>query len=76
MRIARRDCRLAQSFSAGSAAGDEQTAGGLRVGQEVAEAVGKQAVAEGIAGVPDETSFEKELRNYIWEPVYLPYIRR
>ena len=47
-----------------------------RVGQEVAEAVGKQAVAEGIAGVPDETSFEKELRNYIWEPVYLPYIRR
>jgi malate dehydrogenase (oxaloacetate-decarboxylating) len=41
----------------------------------VAEAVGKQAIAEGIAGVPDEKIFEEELREYIWEPVYLPYER-
>jgi malate dehydrogenase (oxaloacetate-decarboxylating) len=41
----------------------------------VAEAVGKQAIAEGIAGVGDEKTFEKELREYVWEPVYLPYER-
>ncbi|MBB5343304.1 NAD-dependent malic enzyme [Tunturibacter empetritectus] len=46
-----------------------------QVGLKVADAVGKQAVAEGVAGVPDETSFEKELRSYIWEPVYVPYVR-
>jgi malate dehydrogenase (oxaloacetate-decarboxylating) len=41
----------------------------------VAEAVGKQAVAEGLAGVADEDVFGKELREYIWEPVYHPYER-
>lgn len=39
----------------------------------IAEAVGKQAIAEGIAKIPDEAKFEAELRAYIWEPVYLPY---
>jgi malate dehydrogenase (oxaloacetate-decarboxylating) len=41
----------------------------------VAEAVGKQAIAEGIAGVANEKAFVEELRSYIWEPVYLPYER-
>jgi malate dehydrogenase (oxaloacetate-decarboxylating) len=41
----------------------------------VAEAVGKQAISEGIAGVADEKAFEQELRAYIWEPIYLPYER-
>jgi malate dehydrogenase (oxaloacetate-decarboxylating) len=46
-----------------------------KVSLPVAEAVGKQAIAEGLAGVADERSFEKELREYVWEPVYLPYVR-
>jgi malate dehydrogenase (oxaloacetate-decarboxylating) len=46
-----------------------------KVSLPVAEAVGKQAIAEGLAGVADEKSFEKELREYVWEPVYLPYVR-
>jgi malate dehydrogenase (oxaloacetate-decarboxylating) len=41
----------------------------------VAEAVGKQAIAEGIAGVADDKTFEKELHEYVWEPVYVPYER-
>jgi malate dehydrogenase (oxaloacetate-decarboxylating) len=46
-----------------------------KVSLPVAEAVGKQAIEEGLAGVADERSFEKELREYVWEPVYLPYVR-
>jgi malate dehydrogenase (oxaloacetate-decarboxylating) len=45
------------------------------VGLKVADAVGKQAIAEGLAGVSDEKSFENELREYVWEPVYVPYVR-
>jgi malate dehydrogenase (oxaloacetate-decarboxylating) len=40
----------------------------------VAEAVGKQAIAEGIAEVT-EAVFTNELHAYVWEPVYLPYER-
>jgi malate dehydrogenase (oxaloacetate-decarboxylating) len=46
-----------------------------KVSLPVAEAVGKQAIAEGLAGVADDKSFEKELREYVWEPVYRPYVR-
>jgi len=46
-----------------------------RVSLVVAEAVGKQAISEGLAGVTDVKTFENELRAYIWEPVYLPYER-
>jgi len=41
----------------------------------VAEAVGKQAIAEGLSGLADAQAFESELRAYIWEPVYHPYER-
>jgi malate dehydrogenase (oxaloacetate-decarboxylating) len=41
----------------------------------VAEAVGRQAIADGVAGVADEQSFKKDLVAYVWEPVYLPYER-
>jgi malate dehydrogenase (oxaloacetate-decarboxylating) len=41
----------------------------------VAEAVGKQAIAEGLSGLADEKSFEKELHSYVWEPVYRTYER-
>jgi len=41
----------------------------------VALAVGRQAAAEGLAGVKGE-AFEQALRENVWEPVYLPYKRR
>lgn len=46
-----------------------------QVSLKVAEAVGKQAIAEGLAGVANTESFEVDLGQYIWEPVYLPYQR-
>ena len=46
-----------------------------KVGLLVGEAVGKQAIADGVAGVADEKAFEESLHAYVWEPVYLPYER-
>ena len=42
------------------------------IGQEVARAVGKQAIKDGLAQV-DAAGLEKELAANIWEPVYEPY---
>ena len=41
----------------------------------VAEAVGTQAIADGVAGLADAATLHAELRAYVWEPVYLPYER-
>jgi malate dehydrogenase (oxaloacetate-decarboxylating) len=41
----------------------------------VAEAVGTQAIAEGVAEAVDEASLADELRAYVWEPEYVPYER-
>jgi malate dehydrogenase (oxaloacetate-decarboxylating) len=41
----------------------------------VAEAVGMQAMKEGIAEATDAAVLRDELRAYAWEPVYLPYGR-
>jgi len=41
----------------------------------VAEAVGRQAVADGVTGASDQTAFAEKLRAYMWEPVYQPYER-
>jgi malate dehydrogenase (oxaloacetate-decarboxylating) len=41
----------------------------------VAEAVGKQAFAEGVAKASGDTPFIDQLRAYVWEPVYRPYER-
>jgi malate dehydrogenase (oxaloacetate-decarboxylating) len=41
----------------------------------VAEAVGKQAIAEGVATVADEEALLTELKAYVWDPVYVPYVR-
>ncbi len=46
-----------------------------KVGMIVAEAVGRQAIADGVASIGDETSLTEQLRAYVWEPVYLPYER-
>jgi malate dehydrogenase (oxaloacetate-decarboxylating) len=43
------------------------------ISKEVAKAVGKQAIKEGLSGLK-ESEFEKELAGNIWEPVYKPYI--
>jgi len=36
-------------------------------------AVGRQAIRDGQAEVPDENALERELEAYFWEPVYVPY---
>jgi malate dehydrogenase (oxaloacetate-decarboxylating) len=41
----------------------------------VAEAVFRQAVAEGVAEPADEDAIAADLRAYMWEPVYQPYER-
>jgi malate dehydrogenase (oxaloacetate-decarboxylating) len=46
-----------------------------KVALVVAEAVGKQAMAEGIADVSDADEFKRELHAYVWQPVYRPYER-
>jgi malate dehydrogenase (oxaloacetate-decarboxylating) len=46
-----------------------------KVGMIVAEAVGSQAIADGVSEICDEATLREELRAYVWEPVYLPYER-
>jgi malate dehydrogenase (oxaloacetate-decarboxylating) len=46
-----------------------------KVGLAVAEAVARQAVVEGIAGLDNEAALNEQLREYAWEPVYRPYER-
>jgi malate dehydrogenase (oxaloacetate-decarboxylating) len=41
----------------------------------VAEAVARQAITESVAAVEDPASLPAQLRNYVWEPVYVPYQR-
>jgi malate dehydrogenase (oxaloacetate-decarboxylating) len=41
----------------------------------IAEAVGKQAMADNVAETIEEDAFKKQLQAYVWEPVYLPYER-
>ena len=43
------------------------------VSRIVAEAVGKQALADGLAAVQDEAAFREHLEAGIWEPVYADY---
>jgi malate dehydrogenase (oxaloacetate-decarboxylating) len=41
----------------------------------IGQAVGKQAIHDGVAGVADEAALKVELQANIWEPVYVPYKR-
>ena len=46
-----------------------------QVGLAVAEAVARQAIAEGTSAFADPSRLAEELRSYVWEPVYRPYER-
>ena len=46
-----------------------------KVGLVVAEAVGKQAIVDGVAVITDEATLKEELLDYVWEPEYLTYER-
>ncbi len=46
-----------------------------KVSLVVAEAVGKQAIADGVAEGADVATLKEELLDYVWDPVYLPYER-
>ncbi len=46
-----------------------------RVGLYVAEAVARQAMADGVAQIENPETLQAQLRAYVWEPVYLPYER-
>jgi malate dehydrogenase (oxaloacetate-decarboxylating) len=46
-----------------------------KVSVVVAEAVGRQAMADGVADADDEAAFAEKLYAYVWEPVYQPYER-
>jgi malate dehydrogenase (oxaloacetate-decarboxylating) len=46
-----------------------------KVGLIVAEAVGRQAMAEGVSELRDGDDLKAEIAAYVWEPVYVPYER-
>ena len=46
-----------------------------RVSAAVAEAVARQAIAEGMSDVEDGATLAGLIRDYVWEPVYHPYQR-
>jgi len=41
----------------------------------VAEAVARQAIAEGVAAIENSATLSQQLRAYVWQPVYVPYQR-
>jgi malate dehydrogenase (oxaloacetate-decarboxylating) len=47
-----------------------------QLSRSIALAVGRQAIQDGQAQVAGEDSLERELQANIWEPVYVPYIRK
>src|SRR5271168_4045428 len=43
------------------------------LGRLIAKAVGRQALRDGQAQVPDEAALDREVDANIWDPAYLPY---
>ncbi len=46
-----------------------------KVGLVVAEAVTRQAIADGVATIDDSVALVERIRAYAWNPVYVPYER-
>jgi len=46
-----------------------------KVSVVVAEAVARQAMADGTAETVDEATLRDRIQAYVWEPVYHPYVR-
>jgi malate dehydrogenase (oxaloacetate-decarboxylating) len=46
-----------------------------QVGIVVSEAVARQAVTEGVAGIDGRVDIGRRIREYAWHPVYVPYER-
>ena len=46
-----------------------------KVSLVIAEAVAKQAMADGTAEAVDDATLRERIRAYVWEPVYQPYER-
>jgi malate dehydrogenase (oxaloacetate-decarboxylating) len=46
-----------------------------RVAMVVSEAVARQAIAEGVAGIGSSVGMQDRIRQYAWKPVYVPYER-
>lgn len=46
-----------------------------KVSLAVAASVGRQAMEDGVANPVEEAPFAEILRNYVWEPEYVPYER-
>lgn len=46
------------------------------LGRFIARAVGKQAIKDNQAEVKDEAELERELEAEIWEPEYVPYVKK
>ena len=47
-----------------------------RLSRSIAQAVGRQAIADGVAQVTSEDALNRELEANIWKPVYMPYERQ
>jgi len=47
-----------------------------QLGRFIGEAVGKQAIQDGQAQIPGEDALNHELDANIWEPQYVPYVRK
>ena len=46
-----------------------------RVAMVVSEAVARQAISEGVAAIEGEAALPERIREYVWNPVYVPYER-
>jgi len=46
-----------------------------KIALDIAEAVARQAIAEGVAAIENSATLSQQLRAYVWQPVYVPYQR-
>ena len=47
-----------------------------RLSRSIGQAVGREAIADGVAQVTSEDALNRELEANIWKPVYMPYERK